>query len=50
MTTKELIELLKRLDPDGNKKIYIDEGYWYGGYLEKEDLERIQNKDNEIIL
>lgn len=47
MTTKELIELLKKLDPDGNKKIYVDENYWYGGYLEKEDF---KIKNNEIVL
>ena len=49
MTTKELINLLQRLDPDGNKEVVfcID----YDGEYEKETIVGAETYDgNEVVL
>ena len=49
MTTKELINLLQRLDPDGNKEVVfcID----YGSEYEKETIVGAETyDDDEVVL
>ena len=43
MTTKELIERLQQLDPDGNCEIILDGCYYYCP-MESEYLERVDDK------
>lgn len=44
MTTKELIELLKRVDPDGNLEVVMD-GCYYG--YEVEEVIKHESVDDE---
>ena len=45
MTTKELIKLLQRLDPDGNKEVV------FAGEYEKETITDADTyDDNEVVL
>ena len=49
MTTKELINLLQRLDPDGSKEVVF--GIDYHGKYEKETIVGAETyDDNEVVL
>lgn len=49
MTTKELINLLQRLDPDGNKEVVFDIDY--DGECEKETIVGAETyDDDEVVL
>ena len=49
MATKELIDLLQRLDPDGNKEVVF--GIDYDGEYEKETIVGAETyDDNEVVL
>ena len=49
MTTKELIDLLQRLDPSGNKEVVF--GIDYDGEYEKETIIDAETyDDNEVVL
>ena len=49
MKTKELIDLLQRLDPDGNKEVVF--GIDYDGKYEKEAIVGAETyDDNEVVL
>ena len=49
MTTKELIKLLQRLDPSGNKEVVF--GIDYDGEYEKETIVGAETyDDNEVVL
>ena len=49
MTTKELINLLQRLDPDGNKEVVFSIDY--SGKYEKETIVGAETyDDNEVVL
>ena len=45
MTTKELINLLQRLDPNGNKEVVFD-----GEYEKKTVVDAETYDDNEVVL
>ena len=49
MTTKELIDLLQRLDPSGNKEVVF--GIDYGSEYEKETIVGAETYDDkEVVL
>ena len=49
MTTKDLINLLQRLDPNGNKEVVF--GIDYDGEYEKETIVGAETyDDNEVVL
>ena len=49
MTTKELIKLLQRLDPNGNKEVVL--GIEYDGEYETETVVDADTcDDNEVVL
>ena len=49
MTTKELIKLLQRLDPNGNKEVVL--GIDYDGEFETETIIDAETyDDNEVVL
>ena len=49
MTTKELINLLRRLDPDGNKEVVFCIDY-DGAYEKKTVVDAETYDDNEVVL
>ena len=49
MTTKELINLLRRLDPDGNKEVVFCIDY-DGEYEKKTVVDAEMYDDNEVVL
>ena len=48
MTTKELIELLQRLDPDGNEEVVF--GIDYGEYEKETIVDAETYDDDEVVL
>ena len=49
MTTKELINLLQRLDPDGNKEVVFGIDY-DGEYEKKTVVDAETHDDKEVVL